>query len=70
MNPAAGSDGGGWRGSPAAPLALLLLALATVFLFAGVPHQWHVNNRLEDYEGYYASVIYSCFAAFEVERAA
>ena len=32
-------------------------------LFAGVPHQWHVNNRLEDYEGYYASVIYSCFAA-------
>ena len=32
-------------------------------LFAGVPHQWHINNRLEDYEGYYASVIYSCFAA-------
>ena len=32
-------------------------------LFAGVPHQWHINNRLEDYEGYYASVIYSCFAS-------
>ena len=32
-------------------------------LFAGVPHQWHLNNRLEDYEGYYASVIHSCFAA-------
>ena len=32
-------------------------------LFAGVPHQWHLNNRLEDYEGYYASVIYSCFAS-------
>ena len=32
-------------------------------LFAGVPHQWHINNHLEDYEGYYASVIYSCFAA-------
>ena len=32
-------------------------------LFAGIPHQWHVNNRLEDYEGYYASVIYSCFAS-------
>ena len=32
-------------------------------LFAGVPHQWHVNNNLEDYEGYYASVVYSCFAA-------
>ena len=32
-------------------------------LFAGVPHQWHVNNNIEDYEGYYASVMYSCFAA-------
>ena len=32
-------------------------------LFAGVPHQWHVNNNIQDYEGYYASVIYSCFAA-------
>ena len=32
-------------------------------LFAGVPHQWHINNRLQDYEGYYASVIYSCFAS-------
>ena len=35
MNPTAGSDGGGRRGSSAAPLALLLLALATVFLFGG-----------------------------------
>ena len=35
MNPAAGSDGGGWRDSSVAPLALLLLALATVFLFGG-----------------------------------
>ena len=32
-------------------------------LFAGVPHQWHVNNNIQDYEGYYASVVYSCFAA-------
>ena len=32
-------------------------------LFAGVPHQWHINNNIEDYEGYYASVVYSCFAA-------
>ena len=32
-------------------------------LFAGIPHQWHVNNNLQHYEGYYASVIYSCFAA-------
>ena len=32
-------------------------------LFAGVPHQWHVNNDIQNYEGYYASVVYSCFAA-------
>ena len=32
-------------------------------LFAGVPHQWHVNNDIGSYEGYYASVVYSCFAA-------
>ena len=35
MNTAAGSDGGGRRDSSVAPLALLLLALATVFLFGG-----------------------------------
>ena len=39
-------------------------------LFAGVPHQWHVNNNIENYEGYYASVIYSCFAAHGFELAA
>ena len=32
-------------------------------LFAGVPYQWHVNNNIQDYEGYYASVVYSCFAS-------
>ena len=32
-------------------------------LFAGVPHQWHVNNDIDTFEGYYASVFYSCFAA-------
>ena len=32
-------------------------------LFAGIPYQWHVNNNLQDYEGYYASVVYSCFAS-------
>ena len=39
-------------------------------LFAGVPHQWHVNNNIEDYEGYYASVVYSCFAAQGFDLAA
>ena len=32
-------------------------------VFAGVPHQWHVRNNIRDYEGYYASVVYSYFAA-------
>ena len=32
-------------------------------LFAGVPYQWHVNNNIQNYEGYYASVVYSCFAS-------
>ena len=32
-------------------------------VFAGVPHQWHVNNDIQDYEGYYASVVYSYFAS-------
>ena len=31
--------------------------------FAGIPYQWHVRNDIADYEGYYASVFYSCFAA-------
>ena len=31
-------------------------------VFASIPHQWHVNNDIANYEGYYASVFYSCFA--------
>ena len=53
-----------------APLRELLAAsdfegLAAFFrsLFAGVPYQWHVNNDIGNFEGYYASVVYSCFAA-------
>ena len=32
-------------------------------LFVGAPYQWHVNNDIGNFEGYYASVVYSCFAA-------
>ena len=32
-------------------------------VFAGIPHQWHTRNDIREYEGYYASVVYSCFAA-------
>ena len=31
--------------------------------FAGIPYQWHVKNDVARYEGYYASVFYSWFAA-------
>ena len=32
-------------------------------LFASIPYNWHVANDIGDYEGYYASVFYACFAA-------
>lgn len=35
--------------------------------FAGVPYQWHINNNIADYEGYYASVFYSYFAALGLD---
>ena len=31
--------------------------------FASIPHQWYANNPISQYEGYYASVFYSYFAA-------
>ena len=31
--------------------------------FAGIPYEWYTNNAIADYEGYYASVFYSYFAA-------
>ena len=31
-------------------------------LFASIPHQWHTRNEIARNEGYYASVVYSCFA--------
>ena len=58
------------RSADEAPLAALLKAgdfagLEAFFraLFAGIPCEWHVRNDIGKYEGYYASVFYSCFAA-------
>jgi hypothetical protein len=36
--------------------------------FASIPHDWYRKNRLSGFEGYYASVVYACFASvgFEV----
>ena len=31
--------------------------------FASIPYQWYTNNNIADYEGFYASVFYSYFAA-------
>jgi len=31
--------------------------------FASIPYHWYTNNQIQDYEGYYASVFYSYFAA-------
>ena len=31
--------------------------------FAGIPYQWYTNNDIARYEGFYASVFYSYFAA-------
>ena len=57
-------------------LALLLEAhdcagLKELFhaFFASIPHQWYTNNHIADYEGYYASVFYSYFAALGYEIA-
>ena len=37
--------------------------------FAGIPYEWHTNNDIARYEGYYASVFYSYFAALGYEIA-
>ena len=37
--------------------------------FASIPYQWYTNNDIADYEGFYASVVYSYFAALGYEIA-
>ena len=34
---------------------------------AGIPYEWHRRNQIARYEGYYASVFYSYFAALGLE---
>ena len=55
-------NGYGWRGGEKLynPFDILLLFRS---FFAGIPYQWHVKNDVARYEGYYASVFYSWFAA-------
>lgn len=35
--------------------------------FASIPHDWYRNNSIGQYEGFYASMVYSCFAALGYE---
>ena len=35
--------------------------------FASIPHEWHTRNDIARYEGYYASVFYSYFAALGLD---
>ena len=35
--------------------------------FAGIPYEWHASNDVARYEGYYASVFYSYFAALGLD---
>ena len=36
-------------------------------LFAGIPYEWHTRNDIARFEGYYASVFYSHFAALGLD---
>ena len=46
-----------------------LSGLETLFraLFAGIPYEWHTRNDIARFEGYYASVFYSCFASLGLD---
>ena len=46
-----------------------LMALRDLFqsFFASIPYQWYTNNQIAQYEGYYASVFYSFFAALGLD---
>ena len=35
--------------------------------YASIPYQWYTNNDIADYEGYFASVFYSYFAALGLD---
>jgi hypothetical protein len=46
-----------------------LAAMKDLFhsFYASIPHDWYRKNQLENYEGYYASIFYSYFAALGLE---
>ncbi|MDR2690617.1 MAG: ATP-binding protein, partial [Azoarcus sp.] len=36
-------------------------------LYASIPYNWYVNNKIDEFEGYYASVFYATFAALGLD---
>ncbi|MDR2690491.1 MAG: PD-(D/E)XK nuclease domain-containing protein [Azoarcus sp.] len=36
-------------------------------LYASIPYHWYVNNDIDTFEGYYASVFYATFAALRLD---
>lgn len=46
--------------------------LKTIFNthFSSIPHDWYRNNPIGQYEGFYAGIVYSCFAALGYEMCA
>jgi len=46
-----------------------LPALKDLFhaFYSTIPHQWYTNNTIANFEGYYASIFYSYFAALGLE---
>jgi hypothetical protein len=69
-----GNDAGQIRSTSRAYAALLkndLLALGSTLtsFFASIPYQWHTNNDIAEYEGYYASVFYAYFASLGLDIA-
>ena len=35
--------------------------------FSNIPNEWYVKNRMQHYEGFYASMVYACFTAIGVD---
>lgn len=43
-----------------------LLEQAFSAIFASIPNDWYRKNKIAEYEGYYASIVYSCFCALNL----
>jgi len=39
------------------------LKVAFFSLFAGIPFEWYTKNNISEFEGFYCSVFYACFAS-------